>query len=84
MVLLTSVADKGDLPASRSGHFIQGYFRVIPSGGPGAHATSCAMTTVYLSLRQSGWGRGVDHPPTSNAEVKERVELYFYCPFGPL
>jgi len=28
-------------------------------------------------------GRGVDHPPTSNVEVKERVELYFYSTFGP-
>jgi hypothetical protein len=25
-------------------------------------------------------GRGVDHPPPSSAEVKERVELYLYCP----
>ena len=23
-------------------------------------------------------GRGVEHPPTSNVEVKERVELYIY------
>ena len=23
-------------------------------------------------------GRGVDHPPPSSAEVKERVELYLY------
>jgi len=23
-------------------------------------------------------GRGVDHPPSSSAEVKERVELYIY------
>jgi len=23
-------------------------------------------------------GRGVDHPPTSSAEIKERVELYLY------
>jgi len=23
-------------------------------------------------------GRGVDHPPTSSAEVKERVQLYLY------
>jgi len=29
-------------------------------------------------------GRGVDHPPLSGAEVKERVELYLYCPSGPL
>ena len=25
-------------------------------------------------------GRGVDHPPSSNSEVKERVELYLYSP----
>jgi hypothetical protein len=28
-------------------------------------------------------GRGVHHPPTVNAEVKERVELYLYFPSGP-
>jgi hypothetical protein len=28
-------------------------------------------------------GRTVDHPPPSNAEVKERVELYVYSPSGP-
>jgi hypothetical protein len=28
-------------------------------------------------------GRGVDHPPPSIAEVKERVELYLYSPSGP-
>jgi hypothetical protein len=28
-------------------------------------------------------GRGVDHPPSSSAIVKERVELYFYSPSGP-
>jgi hypothetical protein len=27
-------------------------------------------------------GRGVDHPLSSNAEVKERVELYLYSPLG--
>jgi hypothetical protein len=25
-------------------------------------------------------GRGVDHPPSSSVEVKERVELYLYPP----
>jgi hypothetical protein len=25
-------------------------------------------------------GQGVDHPPPSSAEVKERVELYLYSP----
>jgi hypothetical protein len=29
-------------------------------------------------------GHGVDHPPPFSAEVKERVELYFYSPSGPL
>ena len=28
-------------------------------------------------------GRGVDHPPSSSAEVKERVELYLYSTSGP-
>ena len=28
-------------------------------------------------------GRGVNHTPPSNAEVKERVELYLYSPCGP-
>jgi hypothetical protein len=28
-------------------------------------------------------GRGVDHPLPSNAEVKERAELYSYSPSGP-
>ena len=27
-------------------------------------------------------GRGVDHPPASSAEVKERVELHLYSPSG--
>ena len=27
-------------------------------------------------------GSGVDHPPTSSAEIKERVELYLYSPSG--
>jgi hypothetical protein len=28
-------------------------------------------------------GRGVDHPPPSSAEVKDRVELYLYSPSEP-
>ena len=34
--------------------------------------------------REVKWpGRGVDHPPPSSAEVKERVELYQYSSSGP-
>jgi hypothetical protein len=29
-------------------------------------------------------GRGVNHPPLSSTEVKERVKLYFYSSSGPL
>jgi len=29
-------------------------------------------------------GQGMDHPPPSSAEVKERVELYLYSPSGSL
>jgi len=28
-------------------------------------------------------GRGVDHPPQSSAEVKERAVVYLYSPSGP-
>jgi hypothetical protein len=35
------------------------------------------------SLGEKRPGRGVDHPPPSSAEVKERVELYLYSPSGP-
>ena len=32
----------------------------------------------------SNWPvRGFDHPPSSSAEVKERVALYLYSPSGP-
>ena len=50
--------------------------------GPGAHPASCTMGTgSFLGIK---WpGRGIDHPPPSSAEVKERVELYLYSTTGP-
>ena len=36
-----------------------------------------------MSLLYNGLGRGLDHPHPSSAEVKDRVELYLYSPFGP-
>jgi hypothetical protein len=50
--------------------------------GSGAHPASCTMGTG-LSRGVKRPGRGADHPSTSSAEVKERVELYFYSPSGP-
>ena len=49
---------------------------------PEAHPAS--YTTVTGSspgVKQPG--RDVDHPPPSNAEVKERIQLYLYSPSGP-
>ena len=40
-----------------------------------AHPASYTMGTgSFPGVKQPG--RGVEHPPTSSAEVKERVELY--------
>jgi hypothetical protein len=36
---------------------------------------------LFLGVKRPG--RGVDHPPPSSAEVKEKVKLYLYCPSGP-
>jgi hypothetical protein len=46
--------------------------------------TSCTMGTGYLSWGVKWPEHGVDHPPSSSAEVKERVELYLYSSSGPL
>jgi len=47
-----------------------------------AHPASYTMGTgSFVGVKRPG--RGVDHPPTSSAEVKERVELYLYFPSGP-
>jgi len=45
--------------------------------GPGAHPASDTMGTGSFSGVKRP-GRGVDHPPPSSTEVKERVELYIY------
>jgi hypothetical protein len=50
--------------------------------GPGAYPASYTMGTgSFPGVKRPG--RGVDHPPPSSAEVKERVELYIYIPYGP-
>ena len=50
--------------------------------GPRAHPASYTMGTVsFPGIKRQG--RGVDHPPPSSAEVKERTKLYFYSISGP-
>jgi len=50
--------------------------------GPGAHQASYAMGTGSFPGDKRP-GHDVDLPPPSDAEVKERVELYLYSTSGP-
>ena len=50
--------------------------------GPGAHPASYTMGTgSFPGVKRPG--RGVDHPPQSSAEVKEREGLHLYSRSGP-
>ena len=50
--------------------------------GHGVHpATYTTITVSFPGVKRPG--RGVDHPPQSSAEFKERVELHLYSPSGP-
>jgi len=50
--------------------------------GPGTHPASYTMGTgSFPGVKQPG--HGIDHPPPSSAEVKERVELYHYSTSAP-
>ena len=53
----------------------------VPTG-PGAHPAFYTVGTGSFPEAKRP-RRGVNHPPTSSAEVKERVELYLYSPYGP-
>jgi hypothetical protein len=74
-----------DSPRSgRSGDRIPVGARFSPpvQTGPGAYPASYPMGTgSFPGVKRQG--RGVDHPLPSSAEVKERVELYLYSPYGP-
>jgi len=47
--------------------------------GPGAQPASCTMGTGSFP-RVKRPGRGADHPPSTSAEVLNRVQLYLYLP----
>ena len=50
--------------------------------GPGSHPASYTLGTgSFRGIKHPGGG--VDHPPPSSAEVKERVELYLFSHSGP-
>jgi hypothetical protein len=57
-------------------------FSAPVQAGPGAHPGSCTMASgSFPGVKRPG--RGVNHPPVSSAEAKERVELYVYSHSGP-
>jgi hypothetical protein len=51
-----------------------------PALGPTQPPIQC-VPSLFPGVKRPG--RGVDHPPSSSARVKERVELYLYSPSGP-
>ena len=62
---------------------MEGYF-VLVQTGPGARPASCIVGTGSNPGGNKRPVRGVNHPPPSGAEVKERIELYVYSSSGPL
>jgi hypothetical protein len=57
-------------------------FSASVQAGPEAHPASYTMgTRSFPGVKRPG--RGVSHPPSYSAEVKERVELYVHSPSGP-
>jgi len=78
-----SVGIATELRAGRSEHRIPlGRDFPHPSRSAlGAHPASYTMDAGSFSGVKRP-GRGVDHPPPSSADVKERVELYLYSNSG--
>jgi hypothetical protein len=61
---------------------LEARFSAFVHTDPGTNPAS--YTIGIRSFSGVNWpGRGVDHPPPSNAVVKERVELYLYSFPGP-
>ena len=60
---------------------VEARFSAPVQTGPGTHPASYAMRTgSFPGVKRPG--RVVDHLPSSSADVKERVELDIYSPFG--
>jgi hypothetical protein len=80
----SSVGISDSLWARRSGDRIPvvAKYSAPVQRGPGGHQASYTVGTgSFPGVERPG--RGVDHPFTSSAEVKERVQLYIYSPSRP-
>jgi hypothetical protein len=56
-------------------------FSIPVHTGPEAHPAPCTRGIgSYPGIKHQR--RGFDHPPPFSTEVKERIELYLYSPFG--
>jgi len=85
VVILTERQDSASVGiAGRSGDRIpvEARFSAPVQTGPEAHPDSYKMGTGSFTGEKRP-GRGVDHPPPSIADVKERVEIYLYSSSGP-
>ena len=74
------------LRAGRSGDRIpvDARFSAPVQTGPGSHPATYTNGYWVSFSGVKRPGRGVDYPPPSSAEVKERVELYLYALSGPV
>ena len=72
------------LRAGRSGDriLVGARFSAPVQTGHGVHPASYTMCIgSFTGVKRPR--RGVNHPHPPSAEIKERVELYLYSPFGP-
>jgi len=72
------------LRAERSGDRIpvgEGFSAPVQTGSEAHPASYTVGTGSFPGLKRLG--HGVDHPPPSSAEIKERIDPYLYSPFRP-
>jgi hypothetical protein len=69
------IATRYELDGPGDRNPVAAIFSAPVQNGPGAQSASWTMGTGSFP-RVKRPGRGVDHPPPSGAEVKERVQLY--------
>ena len=58
-------------------------FSAPAQADPGAHPDFRTRVTGSFSPGVKRLGRGLNQPPASSAEVKEKVALYLHSPSGP-